>query len=642
MLGDTPPSPLGSPDASQARRPALVAGELTEWPVAGKGCVLELSWEDPLLILAVVLLAGSGLGGVARRLRLPSPTGQILAGVLLGPAVLDLFSDRDLAALAPLTDFALALIGVTVGAHLNLRRLRNAGRRLALLLVSEALIIPWVVGLFLLALSDAPLSVILLLGPLALATAPATIVAVVRESRARGVFVKTLIAAVAINNLTSILLFELAHSVSALVLQDDFGFSSLTDPALLAACSISISQLAGGILVGLLAALVVHLLAKRIIHHERLTTVSAIAILFTTGLASALDLSPLLAAMALGVVQTNLNPARDRLVDSVFANFEPAILCVFFTLAGSHLRIDQAGAATSIALVFFAARCFGKMISARIAMQLAHATQGVRDNLGLALLPQAGVAIGLVIVIEEDPRFDLIEPLFVAVVLTSVTLNEILGPIATRFALARAGEVDSDRPRLIDFLQEENIRTDLEAVSMEDAIRQLTDLLVDSHELRAIDREALVQSVLTREAEVSTCVGGGLAVPHGELPEGVPMVGVMGVCRGGLAFDTPDGQPIHCIVLLATPRGERDRHLAVLAALARKIGTDATVQRALYSATTAAHVYQILHDDEEDLNYFLDDAEDDQLPPTHSQRYRALSPHGVAMASGRRGPSGLD
>jgi len=570
--------------------------------------VPQLTWEDPLLILALVLLAGSMLGGLARRIRLPSPTGQILAGVLLGPTALDLFEDRDLEALEPLTDFALALIGITVGAHLNLRRLRNAGRRLLLLLLSEALIIPALVTVALLTLSDAPLAIVLLLGPLALSTAPATIVAVVRESRAHGIFVKTLIAAVAINNLTSILLFEIAHAVAALGLRRDLEFASFADPQLLGACAESMSQLAGALVLGIFAGLSIHVIAERITHNERLTTLSTIAILFTSGVASALDLSPLLAAMSLGLVQTNLNPARDRLVDSVFSSFEPAILCVFFTLAGSHLRIDQAGVATSIALIFFGARALGKIGSARIAMQLARATRGIRDNLGLALLPQAGVAIGLVIVIEEDARFDLFEPLFVAIVLTSVTLNEILGPIATRFALVRAGEIDSDRPRLIDFLQEENIRTDLRADSMEDAIRQLTDFLVTSHHLREVDREALVQSVLTREAEVSTCIGGGLAVPHGELPEGLPMVGVMGLCRQGLKFDTPDGEPIHCIVLLATPRGQRDRHLAVLAALARKIGADASVQDELYAATSAAHVYQILHDDSEDLNYFLSDA----------------------------------
>ncbi len=87
------------------------------------------------------------------------------------------------------------------------------------------------------------------------------------------------------------------------------------------------------------------------------------------------------------------------------------------------------------------------------------------------------------------------------------------------------------------------------------------------------------------------------------------MVGVMGVSARGLHVDTPDGRPLHCVVLLATPRGERERHLAVLAALARTVGANPAIQQQLYNAKTPAHVYEILHVEEmeEDFNYFLDD-----------------------------------
>ena len=86
------------------------------------------------------------------------------------------------------------------------------------------------------------------------------------------------------------------------------------------------------------------------------------------------------------------------------------------------------------------------------------------------------------------------------------------------------------------------------------------------------------------------------------------MVGVMGLSREGLPFETPDGRPIHCMVLLATPRGQRDRHLEVLAALARTLATDPSLQHQLYNAGSPAHAYEILHGEEtEDFNYFLED-----------------------------------
>lgn len=563
----------------------------------------QVPGAQPLLILAAILVAGTTLGWLAQRVRLPAVTGQIIAGVLIGPAVLGVFDEASVAALQPLTHFALALIGVTVGAHLNVRRLRNAGRRLFWLIATESAITPALVVAALALASDASLTLMLLLGTLAVSTAPATIVALVRETRARGVFVKTLIAAVALNNMMCIFLFELARAGGRLGLSE--GFAGVPLQAVLAGALLQLGQ---AVVVGTGLAALTHVFTLRVLSPARLATVSVISLLATFGLASYVEVSPLLACMALGAVQTNLTPARDRLVDAVFANFEPVILCVFFTLAGYHLSFGSAAQTGLLAAVFVTARALGKLASARLAMRLAGATDRVRENLGVALIPQAGVAIGLVILIQDDPAFADLHLLFTAVVLTAVTLNEIAGPIATRHALWRAGEVGRDRPRLVDFLQEENITTDLRAPTFEAAIRQLVDLLIRSHHVAGVDREALLQSVLDREAQVSTCLGQGLAVPHGVLPEGRSMVGVMGLSRDGLDLPTPDGYPLHCVVLLATPEGERERHLEVLAALARTVGADPVLQQQLYSADTPAHAYEILHGEEtEDFNYFLDE-----------------------------------
>ncbi len=563
---------------------------------------------EPFAVLSVILVAGLGLGWVAQRARLPGVTGQILAGVLMGPAVLALFNDDAVHRLQPLTHFALALIGVTVGAHLNLRRLRNAGKRLILLLVAEAVIIPLLVIVAIRLLTETPPFFASLLGALAISTAPATIVALVREARARGVFVKTLIAAVAINNVTCIFLFEVARGAARLAILEGIGVEPGAEDRLLEVVAESATRLALAVALGASAAVAAQLLTRTAMRPERLASVSVISILLTFGLAEELELSPLLACLALGAVQTNLNAARDRIADSVFANFEPVILCVFFTLAGMHLAFDQIGIVGATAAVLFAARIAGKLLAARLSMTLAGATERVRSSLGMALVPQAGVAIGLVILIQEDPAFASTRDLFVAVVLVSVLLNEVVGPFLTRYALERSGEAGRDRPHLVDFLEEENIVTGFRASSMEQAIERLTDLLISSHHLQGVDRQALLQSVLDREAQTSTCIGGGLAVPHGELPEGFRMVGVMAISKIGLPFDSPDDRPVHCVVLLATPAGEHDRHLQVLAALSRTFGGDPALQEQLFNARSPAHAYEILYGEEsEDFNYFLGD-----------------------------------
>ena len=107
---------------------------------------------------------------------------------------------------------------------------------------------------------------------------------------------------------------------------------------------------------------------------------------------------------------------------------------------------------------------------------------------------------------------------------------------------------------------------------------------------------------------MSTCLGRGLAIPHATLTTGEGVVGVMGLSAEGLAFDTPDGKPVHCIVLLATPDNQRDRHLEILAALARTVGADSQMQALLFQSQTPAHAYEVLTSEHAaDLNYFIDE-----------------------------------
>lgn len=561
----------------------------------------SLHHAGPLLLLAIVLLAGSFFGALARRIRLPGITGQIIGGVLVGRAGLDLFSEESIAGLEPMTEIALGLIAVTVGAHLHIGRLSNAVRRLSYLLVAESTITPLLVFVAAYYLGGATFELSLLFGAVSIATAPATIVALVRETRSKGVFVKTLIAAVALNNTACIVVFEVCRAL----IGSDY---QLQSDVLLQADG-AVAQLIAPVLLGSIAAFALDRITRIALGPERLATAAVVALVLTSGLATSIGISPMLACLVLGAVQTNIARSRTHLVDSVFDNFEPAILTVFFTLAGMHLNFDHLESAGILIVLYFVARFAGKLLSADLALRAAHATDRVRKNLGLALVPQAGVAVGLVLLIQDDARFSEAAGLFGAVVLTVVTINEIIGPVLTRIALQRAGEVGHDRLRLIDFLQEEHILTNFAAESKEAAIERLVDLLIRTHGLRDVNRDELLASVLAREAQGSTCLGGGLAVPHGILPEGEAMVGVMALTQSGLGFETPDGRPVHCMVLLGTASNERDRHLQVLAALARTVGTDRAFGDQLFDSKSPAHAYELLHGEEsEDFNYFMEEA----------------------------------
>jgi mannitol/fructose-specific phosphotransferase system IIA component (Ntr-type)/Kef-type K+ transport system membrane component KefB len=561
--------------------------------------VLErLHDAGPLLTLAVVLLVGMLSGHLAKRCHLPGITGQILAGLAIGKIGLDLFGDQALHALQPLTHFALGLMAVTVGAHLNLRRLRNAGKRLFVLLLLEATVTPVLVFLGMKLLGRQSFDLAALFATCAIATAPATVVAVVAESRAKGVFVKTLIAAVALNNMACIFLFEVARAFSTAHTGAQEWNDALADPA---------RQLLIAIGIGGLLAAGMEVIARYVVSPSRLATAAVLSLVLTSGTAAYLGVSPLLACLFLGFVQTNITRTRDKLVDTIFEDFQPAILAVFFTLAGMHLSFEHAAVTGALSVVLFGTRMGGKYLAARWAMQIARAPGVVRKNLGLALVPQAGVAVALVILIQDDPAFADVAETFAGVVLTVVTANEILGPIFLRMALNHSGESNMDRVRLMDFLQEENIVTDFQAQTKHEAIEKLVDLMISSHHLH-VDRREILESVLQRESQGSTCLGGGLAVPHGILPGGMPMVGVLGISRDGLDFETPDGHPVHCMVLLGTSAQERDRHLQVLTALARTVGMDTNFQEVLFNAKSPAHASLVLHGEESvGFNYFLED-----------------------------------
>jgi PTS system fructose-specific IIC component len=554
----------------------------------------------PLLMLAVVLVAGVVSGFGARRLGLPSVTGQILAGVLLGP-VLHVFSHDSVAGLAPITNFALGLMAVAVGSHLNLPRLSNATRRLAILLVCEALITPLLVFTGVIIVGGVQWTTGLLVATIAISTAPATILAIVKETRSKGVFVKTVVAAVALNNIACILLFEVAHtaSLAAVASPGGPGFSVLLAPLR----ELGLSLLLGG---GMGVVLV--LATRRVVRSDRLSTFSLIAILLTAGLAVQIDVSALLACLFLGVALANLSPDKEEVGHEVFDNFETAIFAVFFTLAGMELDFARLGEAGVLAVVVFATRAAGKLLAARMAMAAAGATDRVRQNLGIALLPQAGLAVGLMLLVTEDERFPPdVRALILAVVLAVVTLNEIVGPVMTRLAFKRSGDFGKDRPRVIDFIHEEQIVTGFEAASMEEAIERLTDVLVRTNDLE-VDREAVLAAALEREAAGSSCMGNGLAVPQAILESGDRIVGAVGISKAGLPFETVDGERVHCMVLLAVPRSQRNHRNEVMAALTHAILSDRSIEQQLFSAKSAAHAYELLHHEEaEDFNHFLED-----------------------------------
>ncbi len=176
--------------------------------------------------------------------------------------------------------------------------------------------------------------------------------------------------------------------------------------------------------------------------------------------------------------------------------------------------------------------------------------------------------------------------------------NELIGPITATRALKWSGEAGRDRLGLVSFLEEEHIVVGLEGASFEEAVEHLAAVLFRVHHVRKALRPAILQSIYEREAEGSTYIGQGIAIPHGIYDGGRDIIGVVGVSREGIPSSQPGGEPVHIIILIATPESQRDRHLEVLRAVSLLFGRHQDTRDAILSARTPWQVYELLQREE--------------------------------------------
>jgi mannitol/fructose-specific phosphotransferase system IIA component (Ntr-type) len=320
----------------------------------------------------------------------------------------------------------------------------------------------------------------------------------------------------------------------------------------------------------------------------------------------------ILACTFAGIAVTNLRHDLVRSCEAYLQSIGGVLFALFFTFAGMRLDFGLVPAATGLVGLYFLSRLVGKTFSAFAAMSLAGVPHNVRNYLGIALLPHGGVAVGLILLVASQGSgfSEEVKSLVNTVGLAALAINQLLGPSATRFALLRAGEDHKDRPRLLDFLQEQHIVVGLTGDDRETTIRALAAQLFATSTLE-IPQEEFVQLVLKRDASETTCLGRGLMIPHAILNEESDIKGVLGLSSEGLDLDAPDGRLVHAVLLLATPEMERHRHLQVISAFATLIVKDSNLMEQLYHARSAAHAYDVLHaDDQADLNYFLEEAAD--------------------------------
>ncbi len=387
-----------------------------------------------LTSLGIILLLALLAGHLVKFVRIPEVTGYILVGVALGPSGFDAISHQSLERLEVFSEVALGLILFSIGSALDLTRFRKSGRQVLLVTLVETLLTAALVGGGALIVGQ-PWPVALLLGAIAMETAAASTLMVMRESDAAGPLTETLTGVIAINNIFTLVAFAIVAAVL------DFRQAGLTTGVTLDVVYRSLFpllwQLIGSVALGYLMGLLLATWATQAEEHGEILILLAGCVLLTVGVAGGLELSPLVASLAVGATMANLS-ARSRSLFEALSRTDPPLYAIFFVIAGADLNLSLLPSLGVLGLVYVLGRGTGKIFGAGYAARRLKAEPPVRRYLGAAMLAQAGLAIGLLLSVNQ--RFPDLAPIVTTVVLAAVAIFELVGPVTARVALVRSGE----------------------------------------------------------------------------------------------------------------------------------------------------------------------------------------------------------
>lgn len=405
-----------------------------------------------LISLSLALIFGLVMSRAAKLFNLPAVTSYLIGGLLLGPYAIGAFgipgigfnSLEDLNALAIVTQVALGFIAFLIGNEFRVKDLKVMGRQAIIVGIAQAVITTLIVDAGIIVLHFAfpeliSLSSAIVLGAIAAATAPAATLMVVKQYKAKGPLTKLLLMVVAIDDAVGLIVFALSFGIATAL---ESGAISLVSVLLEPILEILLSVILGAVLGWALNAMEIYFHSRS----KRLSVAVAFVIL-TVGVASLefeiagvkCGFSLLLACMILGAVFCNICEASEELMDRTDRWSSPVNI-LFFVLSGAELdvKIIANPMVLIIGLVYIALRSFGKIFGAFISAKATNCSKEIQEHLGITLLPQAGVALGMALQATALNDGAVVRN----VILFSVLVYELIGPNLTKRSLVKAGEID--------------------------------------------------------------------------------------------------------------------------------------------------------------------------------------------------------
>ncbi|MBQ2718241.1 MAG: cation:proton antiporter [Clostridia bacterium] len=415
---------------------------------------------ESLLSLSIAVICGLLLSRLAKKLNLPAVTAYLVAGILVGPFVLGKIgipglgftSHENVKSFSLLCDVALGFIAFDIGNEFRITQLRQIGRQATIIALFQAVAATVVVDAVLIMLHiifpeliSLPCAIIL--GAIATATAPAATLMVVRQYKAEGPLTKILLPIVALDDAIGLVVFAISFGIARALLSGGISIISiLVEPLLEVVLSIALGAIMGFILSFL----------EKFFHSnsKRLSIVIAL-VLLTVALSMMkfevfgvhIGFSSLLVCMMLGTVFCNVCDFSEDMMERANKWTAP-LFVLFFVLSGAELDLSVFTqlSVVIIGIVYIISRSFGKYFGASISAKFTKCDSNICKYLGITLLPQAGVALGMSLTVSES--FGDVGSIVRNITLFAVLVYELVGPLLTKIALTKAGEI-SEKPEII-------------------------------------------------------------------------------------------------------------------------------------------------------------------------------------------------
>lgn len=385
---------------------------------------------EVLLKLSILIFAGVLGGRIANRFGLPNVSGYIIGGLLVGPSVFNVIQSGESSNYNIINDIALAAIAFSIGSEFLLEDVKKMGKDIVIIAFAEVIGAVLLVFLVMYVIFKQPLAFSLVIASMSAATAPAGLLLVIRELKADGPLVRTILPVVAIDDAIGIMVFGVFISLAKIIA----GAGEVTLSTMIFA---PLYEIIGSLILGFILGFLLVYFANKSKGREELLIIVTGFILFATGASNQIGVSPLLTCMMQGAVVMNLMQNSKR-VFTLIADFTPPINVLFFTLAGASLELSVLSKVGLLGIAYILARAAGKIFGATLGAKYLKLEKNITKYLGMSLLTQGGISIGLsMIVSRELPQYS---EAIITVILFSVLVYEIAGPILAKIAIQKAGE----------------------------------------------------------------------------------------------------------------------------------------------------------------------------------------------------------